>query len=173
MQRQGQQNNIIVGQATQLEPEAGLEEIARHKAYCLLRDKAYEYLARREHSEYELRRKLERFDQYEQVETLIEALTRQGALSDERFAAHIGRVRANAGKGPVFLQNELDQHRIASEVIEAVMESYVDQWQELAEKARQKKFGASYPDNYKGWSKQSRFLQQRGFTSAHIPDFRS
>ncbi len=148
-----------------------LEQIGQKKAYLKLQDKAYEYLARREHSQTELRRKLRRFDEFDHADQLIRDLIQKGAQSDQRFAEQLGRVRVGAGKGPVILEQELNKNRIDPVIIETVMDQYQGQWTVLAEQVRQKKFGESRPLEYREWARQARFLQQRGFTSREISGF--
>lgn len=145
-----------------------LEQIALRKAFATLRDKAYGYLVRREHSASELREKLVRWDEHDLRDYLIEKLIEDGAQSDARFAEHLGRVRTGAGKGPRALQRELQQHLIDPDIIEEVMETYRNQWSALAEQARSRKFGAELPTDYKEWARQARFLQQRGFAAEHV-----
>ena len=153
-------------------PDQTIQEVAQHKALADLRNRAYGYLARREHSAHELKKKLDRFDEYGQIVELIKELNSQNAQSDLRFAEQIGRVRVAAGKGPMVLQQELEQNRIDSVIIEGVMAIYEGEWTALAEQARQKKFGAAEPENYSQWAKHARFLQQRGFTANEIPPYR-
>lgn len=149
-----------------------LQQVAEKKAFADLRNRAYGYLARREHSACELRKKLQRFDLYEQTEILIRELIEQNAQSDQRFAEQIGRVRFSAGKGPTVLQHELNQHHVDPVIVEEVMSAYEGQWARLAEEVRRKKFGVEMPEDYKQWARQARFLQQRGFTPAEIRSFK-
>jgi regulatory protein len=166
------------GDTLNIEKKAGdsvnpdLEESIRRKGYLLLRDWAYQCLARREYSQHELRQKLGRIDQFHQVEQLLRELIQLNAQSDLRFAEQLGRARVNAGKGPVLLEQELKQHRLDPLIIDAVMQIYHDEWAQRAEKARVKKFGSAPPVDYKEWSRQARFLQQRGFSVSEIPDYR-
>lgn len=149
-----------------------LEQGDARRQYLLLTDKAYQYLARREHSKSELSRKLARFDQLGQSAELVNELVKLGHQSDARFAAQLGRMRVSAGKGPMALRHELEQHKIDASIIETVMAQFNDKWLQLAEAVRVKKFGEQSPTEYKEWARQSRFLQQRGFTPAQIPGFK-
>ncbi len=148
-----------------------LDIVERKKDYLKLQDKAYEYLARREHSRFELSCKLDRFDQFGQADQVLDQLMQGGAQSDQRFAEQIGRVRISAGKGPVIVEQELNKNKVDPIIVEIVMEQYKDQWLELAEQVRRKKFGEARPKEYREWARQSRFLQQRGFTSREISGF--
>jgi len=149
-----------------------LQDAVEKKALADLRNRAYGYLARREHSVHELRNKLQRFDEYSQVDTLLQDLREQNAQSDQRFAEQIGRVRVSAGKGPTVLEHELNQHRIDPAIIEEIMNAYEGKWAQLAEEVRCKKFGKPMPKDYKLWARQARFLQQRGFTANEIRSFK-
>ena len=51
------------------------------------------------------------------------------------------------------------------------MAAYSDDWRELADRARRKKFGDGAPRDFRSWSRQARFLQQRGFTREQIGTF--
>ncbi len=154
--------------------------------YQKLRGKAYYLLSRREHSACELRRKLlykppsklpgkshdklhgkSHDDQPEMVERLLAELAEQNAQSDFRFTEQHCRRRFHGGRGPVKLRYELSQHQIAQLLIDSVMSDYATKWSALAAEVRQRKFGDA-PASYHAWAKQSRFLQQRGFTSEHI-----
>ena len=148
-----------------------LIELDSRKQYLTLRDKAYEYLARREHSRSELLRKLARFDKLDQSEALLTELVEMGHQSDQRFAEQISRARVSAGKGPMMLLQELSRNKIDAIIIEELMATLIDQWHGLAETVRVKKFGTKLPSDYKEWARQSRFLQQRGFTTEQIRSF--
>ena len=141
--------------------------------YRTLRDKALAYLARREHSVFELERKLSAGGEADAacMQTLLQELAAQGTQSDRRFAEQLCRVRVGSGKGPVQVNHELEQHRIEPGIIQAVLSGYAHQWQQLADTARLKKFGDAPPADYKQWARQARFLRQRGFMNDQIRPF--
>ncbi|MGI9317978.1 MAG: regulatory protein RecX [bacterium] len=168
----GSRQNHTVNHKENLHQPTELEQAARVKELALLRDRAYQYLTRREYSLYELRQKLKPKDQFEQLELLLKELIQQNAQSDQRFAKQLGRARVNSGKGSILLEQELNQHRIDPIIIESTMDDYAGEWKQLAENARVKKFGPDLPTDYKEWARQARFLQQRGFTVSDIPDYR-
>ncbi|MEE9446496.1 MAG: regulatory protein RecX, partial [Arenicellales bacterium] len=90
-----------------------MEALAQKQAFSNLWHKAVDALARREHSEFELRQKLaRRMDDVDLLEDVIEALYRDDLLSDERFAQMLCRSRFNRGIGPVRLKHELNQHQV-------------------------------------------------------------
>ncbi len=133
-----------------------------------LTERALGYLARREHSAWELGRKLNNHGSSDAVERVIGQLQSRGEQSDPRFAEMLCRSRFNGGKGPVRLLRELREHRINDEIISAVMSEYEDRWTELANQVRSKKFGDAAPASLQEWSRQARFLQQRGFSASHF-----
>ncbi len=161
--RQLRKDTGAVTGSDQIDPDK-TQMIATQK----LKDKAYQLLARREHSCHELRQKLARHDRDGQLESVMDALMIENAISDYRFAESLARSRYRAGKGPLVLEQELCHHRIAEEIIRQVMTGYQDAWRNLAEEVRRKKYGTAPPETYAEWAKQARFLQQRGFTAAEI-----
>ena len=138
------------------------------KLYLKLRGKAYRLLGRREHSAWELRRKLQHAEHPELVERLVAELTAEEVQSDFRFTEQHCRRRYQNGRGPVKVRYDLAQHRIEETLVERVMSGYETKWPALAAEVRCRKFGEQAPASYKDWARQARFLQQRGFTTEHI-----
>ena len=145
---------------------------ASRLAFVALRDRAYRLLARREYSRFELRQKLQAHDSHDQIERVLEQLADEGSQSDLRFAEQLASTRINSGKGPRLLEQELGQHRLDNDIVQDIMDRYRNDWGNRAESVRRKKFGASEPSDYREWTRQARFLQQRGFTSEQIGTFR-
>lgn len=146
-----------------------MDEVERKKALSALWASAMNALARREHSEFELRRKLgPKAETPDLIDELIEALLKDDLLSDERFAFMLCRSRFNKGVGPVRLEHELNQHQILSEWAEAAMAEYADAWIAHLQSLNLRKYGESPPEDYKAWAKRARFFQQRGFTPSQI-----
>ena len=138
------------------------------KAFAAMWARATAALARREHSEFELRRKLKARDEFDLIDEIIKALLRDDLLSNERFAHMLCRSRFNKGVGPVRIEHELNQHQIRLEWIEEAMAKYEDCWLDQLRDIKLRKYGELPPADYKTWAKQARFFQQRGFTSAQI-----
>ena len=126
-------------------------------------------LARREHSRWELRRKLTVAGATGHLaDEVLDALEEEGLLSDARFAESFVAVRAEKGQGPVRIAQELDRLGVDEALIEdALDESEVD-WYELAAAVRLKKFGKKIPTDFPSRAKQMRFLEYRGFDSDQI-----
>lgn len=135
--------------------------------------KAISLLTRREYSRNELYTRLCKMADEEIVDTVLQKLANDGLQSDERFTQMLCRARYNAGKGPVFIRHELDQHGIDAHIIEASLTPYENEWSKLAYEVRIKKFGQKPATDYASWAKQARFLQQRGFTPEHFGYFDS
>jgi regulatory protein len=126
-------------------------------------------LARREHSERELIRKLATrgFDAG-LVETTVADLVAENLLSNTRFVESFVYSRFQKGSGPQKIHAELRERGIDDDLIFDSITEYELQWQELVRQVREKKFGISQPQDYKERARQMRFLQQRGFTADQI-----
>lgn len=132
-----------------------------------LRARALGYLARREHSRFELARKLEQagFDDAD-IAALLDEFETKSWLSDCRFAeSWVADHRAKAGS--VKLAFELRQRGVADAIIEVVLGENRDGELERARAVWAKKFGTP-PSDAAERAKQMRFLQGRGFSSAVI-----
>jgi regulatory protein len=128
-----------------------------------------DYLARREHSEQELARKLtgRGFDP-ELVEATLADLVSEQLLSNSRFVEAFVHSRFQRGAGPQKIHAELRGRGIDEGLINDCIDAYGRQWLERVREVREKKFGASLPPDFRERSRQMRFLQQRGFTSEQI-----
>jgi regulatory protein len=133
------------------------------------RNTAIGLLARREHAQAEIKRKL-RDRGYDNELTLevVDELTRRRLLSDERFAEAFIRSRADRGQGPVRLRAELRQLQLPIEQIERQLAGAGVDWTDLARSVRLRKFGKHPASGLGERAKQVRFLQYRGFTAAQI-----
>ena len=146
-----------------------------------LRARALQWLAQREHSRLELRRKLLRAadDAHDpatlettaettreaEVDAVLDWLEAHRYLSVERFAE--SRVQARAGRfGNLRIRHELAQHAVAlaPEAERALAESELAR----ARAVRERKFGAEAPESAEARARQSRFLAARGFSSDAI-----
>ncbi len=129
-----------------------------------LRQKALDLLARREHSQLELKQKLiaRDFDTAE-VDAVIYKLASEHLQSDERFTENYIRSRARKDYGPIRIQQEL-----RTKGIEAAIDFNNQSWFENARRAKLKKFGNSIPQDLQSRAKQVKFLQYKGFTHDQI-----
>jgi regulatory protein len=133
-----------------------------------LRQRALTLLARRDYASAELAAQLTRLGPApEGISELIEALTGEGVLNDERYAHNFVSYHAGRGHGPVRIAAELRQRGVPVPLIEAALAAGPD-WRALARKVRLGKFGSASPSGWTQKARQSRFLQYRGFSSDDI-----
>lgn len=134
-----------------------------------LRRAAMNYLARREHSSWELTRKLRAKDFTDsEIQQGISALTAEGLLSDTRYIESYVHARRQKGYGPLKIEAELLSRGIAKELIEHHLKIADNAWFASAKKSWHKRFKGTLPRDFKLRVKQMRFLQSRGFTSEQI-----
>ena len=134
-----------------------------------IRARALNLLARREHSRLELARKLrQRGMAGADLEQVLDELAAARLLSDTRFAEEYVRSRAGRGYGPVRIRAELRERGIDDAGIQAALAELGEDWCQQARAARQRRFGAEPPADLKERARQSRVLQQRGFSPEQI-----
>ena len=134
-----------------------------------IRNKAMDLLARREHSEQELRQKLKtREYDTDAIDEILQVLKEDRLQSDERFTESYVNHRFNAGVGPLKIRYELRQKGVSDRLVDEFLEPLSDQWDELMTRQRVRKYGVSIPDDYPSRMKQARFLQNRGFSPESV-----
>ena len=134
-----------------------------------IRARALNLLARREHSRLELARKLrQRGMAGADLEQVLDELVAARLLSDTRFAEEYARSRVGRGYGPVRIRAELRERGIDDAGIQAALAELGEDWCQQARATRQRRFGAEPPADLKERARQSRFLQQRGFSPEQI-----
>ena len=134
-----------------------------------VRAKALGFLARREHSAGELRRKLlERGYESTAVEAVLDVLADKKLLSDERFVEEFVAARVRRGSGPMKIREELRGRGVAAGLVDRAIAAHRGAWGRMAETARRKRFGATLPQDMQERARQARFLQQRGFSMEDI-----
>ncbi len=126
-------------------------------------------LARREHSEKELRDKLKsrKFDA-DAIDTAVRELKNDRLLSDQRYAESYVNHRFNAGVGPLKIRYELRQKGISDALADELLEPLAGCWDQLMTQQRARKFGETIPQDYRERMKQARFLQNRGFSPESV-----
>ncbi|MEJ2792917.1 recombination regulator RecX [Iodobacter sp. LRB] len=133
----------------------------------VLRNKALQHLARRDHSRGELRLKLLPFaDDPSEVDAVLDDFIERGWQSDTRFAEQWVFYRSQR-YGPQRLRAELQQKGVSSDIISSVMEEHGNTELEQARALWRRKFG-SPPKDPKEKNKQLRFLISRGFSVSVI-----
>lgn len=127
-----------------------------------LRQRALEYLSKREYSASELGQKLKTYaDETDDIPSLLADFKARGWLSDARFTKQLVRLR-QVKFGSAKVAYELKEKGVAEDLIaEAVLDIKENELENATEVWR-KKF--KHPaTNRNEWAKQARFLQSRGF----------
>lgn len=132
-----------------------------------LRARAMRFLARREHSRAELRRKLAAgVPEGEDVERLLDDLASRGWLSDARFAEQVARAKASRF-GPRKLAHYLRARGVDDEAIAAGIKGAGLDGEAGLEAIWRSRYRA-VPGDEREKLRQVRFLQGRGFAVDEI-----
>ena len=137
------------------------------KPQVSLRQRALDYLSKREYSIAELAQKLSKVaKQYElDVEEIPEILAdfkKRNWVSDTRFTEQILHARKSKF-GSMRIAHELREKGVSDELIsDAIQDVKLDELSN-AKAVWQKKF-SNPPNTREEWAKQARFLQSRGFS---------
>jgi regulatory protein len=130
-----------------------------------LREKAIDYLSRREHSRLELKQKLQRKAFLDSdIEAELDFLASKNLQDDARFAQAYVRLRKNAGFGPKRIKMELLERGIDRSLIDEVVDVRSSEWDAMMRSVWRRKF----PSASKNQAQQFRFLLHRGYTSEAI-----
>jgi regulatory protein len=131
-----------------------------------LRNKALQYLAKREHSRARLRDKLidDGFEK-DAVESVLDALAAENLQSDLRFAQNLLRNRKQAGYGPDRISYELAHYGIPEPIIKSIVDPNTRDWSLQIAALLERRF----PDSAgKMIREKARFLANRGYTAEDI-----
>lgn len=139
----------------------------------VLRRAAMDYLARREHSLFELSQKLgKKYPETERALLLdvLEALKSENLQSDERFTESYVRYRKSRGFAYLHIKADLSERRVNDSLIAKYLLVDDEDWQLLAGQLVAKKLQhqASISFGSKTHRKLVRFLESRGFPSIII-----
>lgn len=128
-----------------------------------MRQRALEYLGKREYSVQELGQKLKGFaDETDDIEALLIEFKNRGFVSDQRFTDQVVHARQNKF-GSAKIAHELREKGIEEHLIaDALIDIKSNEFQHATEVWR-KKFKTA-PKNREDWAKQARFLQSRGYS---------
>lgn len=155
------ENGDGAGRASELEREPAVRPADVRLA-------AMDLLARREHSRRELRQKLlRRFQDENIVDEQLDLLVDDNLQSDARYAASLLRQRVGRGHGPVRIRQEMRQKGVADPEIDAAMAAEAVDWYGLAEETYHRKFGELPATEIKEKARRSRFMLYRGFDVDH------
>ena len=132
----------------------------------IIRKKAMDYLSRREHSRYELYKKISahNFDR-DLINQELDLLIEDGLLSDERFVETFIYFRKKKGKGPLKISSELRDRGADESLINKYIEEIENsEWLDSAKQVAEKKLGNNQQLDYDNQLKMMKFLNNRGFT---------
>ena len=149
-----------------------------------LTERALRLLATREHSRFELRRKLLRRRASDaasataQMDIVLDDLARRDLLSDARFAESFVRRSVDRGHGPLKIRAGLRSRGVAEDIIDDTLTFPDEFWLRRAQAVQAKRFGNGSagagdrnsnadgaPANRSEWARRARFLAARGFAS--------
>lgn len=145
-----------------------------------LTERALRLLSTREHSRFELRRKLLRGRVTDattaRLDSVLDDLACRSLLSDVRFAESFLRRGVDRGHGPLKIRAGLRSRGVAEDIIDNTLTFSDDFWLDRARAAQAKRFGngggesaadngGHAPVNRSDWAKRARFLAARGFAS--------
>src|SRR5579872_1190966 len=126
-------------------------------------------LARREHSEIELARKLRKKGFAEDsIQQVMLKLIQENLLSNNRFIENYIHFRRAKGFGPLRIQAELIERGIHEELIDHHLKITDNAWFAEVREVWRKRFKNQMPQDFKTRAAQMRFLYSRGFTSEQI-----
>lgn len=135
----------------------------KNPAKINLRNKALQFLARREYARAELQQKLTPYtEDPSEIEPLLDDFTQRGWLSDARFAEQWTHQRSSR-YGSARIKQELRQKGVADEMIEHAVEILDESEFDRAHQVWQRRF-SSPPSDLKEKTRQLRFLASRGFS---------
>lgn len=133
-----------------------------------LRQAVIQRLSKREHSRFELLKKLsDKAESLDDLEEILDDMVSRGWQSDARFAEIFCRDRA-LRYGPIKIRFELKNRGIHETLISQTLEASEADWYEQARAIRQRKFEQGELGDMKIKAKAYRFLAQRGFSSDQI-----
>jgi regulatory protein len=125
---------------------------------------AVKLLARREHSEAEIRQKLQQREfSSSEIDEAIVGLQKGDWLSDERFAEVYIRSRRLKGFGPVRIAVELRERGVDEAIASRHLLANDEIWVQTMRAEYQRKYRGTAYEDYPEKAKRMRFLQYRGF----------
>lgn len=136
---------------------------------ALIRAKALELLARREHTRLELRQKLlQRGFPADPIELVLEQLVEERLIDEARFAELYASARADKGYGPLRVARELRERGVAEDVVAATLAALEGDWLPKLRELHRKRFKSRIPADVAGRLQQTRVFRQHGFTLDQI-----
>ncbi|MBV53275.1 MAG: recombinase RecX [Coxiellaceae bacterium] len=132
-----------------------------------IREHAMNFLANRDHSQHELRCKLARHDyESDAIDQALQVLAEEGLQCDARFADSYVSSKSQAGYGPRYIIQQLQQRQVSSDLITQAIRM-VESWDSIIARVWSKKYTASM-QSVKEQAQQRRFLLSRGFDAEQV-----
>jgi len=154
-----------VDPATGEAPESVADGDTAQQVYA----KALGLLSRREHSQRELRRKLDRKGYAaDESAAAVQRLQQQSFQSDQRFAQMLVRSRVAQGQGPRRILAELRTHGIADDDARDALEQEGTDWLVLARRVHVRRYGQAVVRDPQESRRRAAFLLRRGFDAATV-----
>jgi len=127
-----------------------------------LRQRALDYLAKREYAYAELGKKLKTYaEESDDINAILDDFKTRGWLSDARFTEQLVHAR-RAKFGSARVAHELREKGVADAlIVDAVAKIKAGELDNAREVCRKKYLHS--PQTREEWAKQARFLQSRGF----------
>lgn len=149
------------------EPDSGVNDVP------VLRRAAMDFLARREHSFYELQRKLtQKFPDQDRglIDQVLDDLRSENLQSDERFVESYARYRKSRGFGYLHIKADIQARGVSESLVEHYLQHDDDGWLLSVEELLIRKLGEQGRLEFgsKEHRKILRFLESRGFTAPQI-----
>ncbi len=127
-----------------------------------MRQRALDYLGKREYSYVELGKKLKpSAEETDDIAAILDDFKARGWLSDARFTEQLVHAR-QAKFGSARVANELREKGVADDLIASAVASVKENELEHVREICRKKYKES-PKSREDWARQARFLQSRGF----------
>ncbi|MEX2515628.1 MAG: regulatory protein RecX [Gammaproteobacteria bacterium] len=126
-------------------------------------------LARREHSRQELQQKLTvRGYADSEITAVLDELANAGLQSDTRYAEAYVNQRTEKGYGPLYIIQALRSRGVDAAVTDQFLDLNDPDWSRRAADVLARRFGVVDRRDRKAYARALRFMQQRGFSAAHV-----
>ena len=136
---------------------------------AVIRAKAMELLARREHSRLELRQKLfQRGYPPDRIDAVLDQLATEHLLDEGRYAELYACARADKGYGPLRIARELRERGVPDNLVVATLAMLEEDWLPKLRELHRKRFKSLIPADAAGRAQQTRVFRQHGFTLDQI-----
>lgn len=129
---------------------------------------AVRLLGSRDHSVYELTKKLEQREHSDDaIQGALEELCELNYVNDARYAKLYTEQRLERGFGPLSVRSKLHQRGVAAHLVEAALAEQEISWADLAQAALERRFDAQMINSreQRDVARISRFLASRGFST--------